>query len=101
MLKMLEIVTIHVIIHLTLHIKMTTSSEKIHPFCSLHYTDAIKLPKLIYMIETFCPEFVKTWENVKSGDTETWEEYRKIILEIADDGRTIKDQLNWSEKNEY
>ena len=44
---------------------MTTTSEKIYPFCYLHYTDAIKLPKLIYMIETFCPEFAKTWDDIK------------------------------------
>ena len=99
---MLETVTIHVIIHPTLDIKMTTTSEKIYPFCSLHYTDAIKLPKLIYMIETFCPRVAKnTWDSVRSEDSQTWEEYKNIILDIAEDGRTIKDQLNWSEKNGY
>jgi len=53
------------------------------------------------MIETFCPDFAATWDSIKSGDTESWEEYKKLILDFADDGRSIKEHLVWSEKNEY
>ena len=73
----------------------------IHPFVQVHYTDALKLSKLVYLVETFSPNFAETWDNVRTGDTASWEEYKKLVLEIVEDGRTIEDQLNWSEKNGY
>ena len=52
------------------------------------------------MVETFCPEFAATWDSVDSGDQATWEEVKKLVLDIGEDARTIKEHLNWSEKNE-
>ena len=76
-------------------------SQIIHPFVQVHYTDALKLSKLVYLVETFSPNFAETWDNVRTGDTASWEEYKKLVHEIVEDGRTIEDQLNWSEKNGY
>ncbi len=73
----------------------------IHPFVQVHYSDVPKLIKILYMVETFCPDFAATWDSVDSGDEATWEEVKKLVLDIGEDARTIKDQLNWSEKNEY
>jgi len=53
------------------------------------------------MIETFCPDFAATWDSVHSGDDKSWEDFKKILIDLADDGRSIKEQLNWSEKNGY
>ena len=53
------------------------------------------------MLETFCPDFAETWDSVHPGDDRSWEEFKKILTDLADDGRSIKDQLNWSEKNGY
>ena len=80
---------------------MSNDPQTLHPYCGVYYEDALVLPKVIYMIETFCPEFAETWDNVKSGDDRSWEDFKKILTDLADDGRSIKEQLNWSEKNEY
>ena len=80
---------------------MSNDPQTLHPYCGVFYEDALVLPKVIYMIETFCPDFAETWDSVKSGDDRSWEEFKKILTDLADDGRSIEDQLNWSEKNEY
>ena len=80
---------------------MSNDPETLHPYCGIYYMDALKLPKLIYMLETFHPEVAATWDSINSGDDDSWEEFRKIITDLADDGRAIKEQLNWSEKNGY
>ena len=80
---------------------MSNDPQTLHPYCGVFYEDALVLPKVIYMIETFCPDFAETWDNVKSGDDRSWEEFKKILTDLADDGRSIKEQLNWSEKNGY
>ena len=79
----------------------STDSTTIHPYCGIHYEDALVLPKVIYMIETFCPDFAATWDSVKSGDDRSWEEFKEILTDLAADGRSIEEQLNWSEKNGY
>ena len=80
---------------------MSNDPQTLHPYCGIHYADALVLPKVIYMIETFCPDFAETWDNVKSGDDRSWEDFKKILTDLADDGRSIQEQLNWSEKNGY
>ena len=80
---------------------MSHDPETLHPYCGIHYEDALVLPKVIYMIETFCPDFAATWDSVDSGDQATWEEVKKLVLDIGEEARTIKEHLNWSEKNEY
>ena len=80
---------------------MSHDPDTLHPYYGIHYEDALKLPKVIYMIETICPDFAETWDNINSGDDDSWEEFKKILTDLADDGRAIKDQLNWSEKNGY
>ena len=80
---------------------MSNDPQTLHPYCGIHYEDALVLPKVIYMIETFCPEFAERQINVKSGDDRSWEEFKKILTDLADDGRSIKEQLNWSDKNGY
>lgn len=80
---------------------MSNDPETLHPYCGIHYEDALVLPKVIYMVETFCPDFAETWDSVKSGDDRSWEDFKKILTDLADDGRSIKEQLNWSEKNGY
>ena len=80
---------------------MSNDPQTLHPYCGVFYEDALVLPKVIYMIETFCPDFAETWDSVKSGDDRSWEEFKKILTDLADDGRSIEDQLNWSEKNGY
>jgi len=80
---------------------MSHDPETLHPYCGIHYIDALKLPKVIYMIETFCPDFAETWDSINSGDDDSWEDFKKILTDLADDGRSIKEQLNWNEKNGY
>ena len=80
---------------------MSNDPQTLHPYCGIHYEDALVLPKVIYMIEAFCPDFAATWDNVKSGDGRSWEEFKKILTDLAYDGRSIKEQLNWNEKNGY
>jgi len=80
---------------------MSNDPQTIHPYCGIHYEDALVLTKVIYMIATFCPDFAATWDSVKSGDGRSWEEFKKILTDLAADGRSIEEQLNWSEKNGY
>ena len=73
--------------------------EKIHPFCTLHYTDAYALIAFINAAKKWCPELEDSFNEWTPKTCESLEDFNNIIEGLKDDADCIFDHLNWTEKN--
>ena len=80
---------------------MSYSIEKIHPFCNLHYTDALAIAAMFDAAKKWWPEIESCYQQWAPDSSESFEDFSNMIDGFRDDAKSIHEELNWHEKNDY
>tara|TARA_B100000902_G_C26588196_1_gene564504 strand:+ start:90 stop:338 length:249 start_codon:yes stop_codon:yes gene_type:complete len=80
-------------------------SEKIHPYCTVHYRTAFKIMALLEIAEKWCPEIQENFtewagESQDCSSESAYKEFKEDLETIKEEAETIQEELNWAKKNE-
>ena len=87
------------------------SEKHVHPFCSIHYTDAYRIYRLLETARKWCPEIEECWDEWAdpTDEEDTIDEFEKTLESITEEADTIQEELKfereersakWEEENE-